>query len=142
MQVLAARHGSDLLNSRVVPSSVILPSVPSVTTLRINIAVSKNRVATISAVTDTVRYCFDALYIKPLPAMRCESPQGHTKAVTESQGHLVAGGRRSGGAPQSSQLVDIKPEHFFGSRTCQQIRLLLVPKFPVIQLRCKLQSAG
>jgi hypothetical protein len=77
--VPAAHHGSDFLNSRV-RSAATLPSISGVTTLRTNIAVSKNRVATTSAVTDTVRYCFDALYIKPLPAIHCSSPQGHTTA--------------------------------------------------------------
>jgi len=115
--VPAAHYGSDFLNSEVVPSAVTLLSISDVMTLRTNIAVSKNSVATTSAVTDTVRYCFDALYIKPLPAIHCYSPQGQTEGVTESEGHLVAGAaiwRRAAvpanaAAPEVVDRSSIKP---------------------------------
>ena len=68
-------HGSDFLNSKTVPSAVIMPSISDATTLRTSIAARENRIAATSTPTDVARYRFDALSIQPLPAMRVDSPQ-------------------------------------------------------------------
>jgi hypothetical protein len=80
-----AHYGGDLLNSKAVLSAVILPSISSATTLRTSIAASENRIATISALTDKVRYRLDALYIKPLPALHLIPPQGQREQASPSR---------------------------------------------------------
>ena len=91
-------YGSDLLSSRVVPSAETLPSISGAATLRTMIAASENRIATTSALTDAVRYRFDALYIyySPRDAL-FHLPKTCAKRLTESWGALVAPKRRSGG---------------------------------------------
>jgi hypothetical protein len=83
--LLQRAYGSDFLNSRVVPSALILPSISGAATLRTSIAASENTIATISALTETARYRFDALYIKPLPALHVIPPQGQREQASSSR---------------------------------------------------------
>jgi hypothetical protein len=104
-RLMRGAYGGDFRNCKTVPSAVILPSISSAATPRTSIAVSENRVAATSTLTDAARHRFDALSIRPLRPCAVDP----RTAVTESRGHLVAAGRRYGGRRLAGRCLSAAP---------------------------------
>src|SRR6185437_9194483 len=79
----AGAYGSDFFSSRTVASAARLPSILGARIVQTSIAPSKNRIEKTSALTNTARYCFDALY-SDAPA---DPTRPARKGVTEEDGH-------------------------------------------------------